>query len=269
MATMVPVLMSLLLLLGSAFLQDAQDGTYSLTYVYTGQSKPREGFPKFEAVGILNDQPFFEYNSDSRKAEPLGPWKYVEGMEDWNNETRLQQARETIFMETLQEIMDYYNSKAWIPFEPAAVMIKHEWETEGSVYRAREYLEEECPALLRRYLEYSKPYLDRKDPLSVSVTSRAAPGSERTLTCKITDFYPREISLYWTRAGVPLGPELGAVVPSRNGTYKAWMSVQIPVHDRGPYFCYVEHSSLAWPLIVRWVGESVVRAAGNSGTQPQ
>ncbi|XP_008581674.1 PREDICTED: zinc-alpha-2-glycoprotein-like [Galeopterus variegatus] len=309
MATVVPVLMSLLLLLGSAFLQDAQDGTYSLTYDYTGQSKPREGFPTFEAVGFLNDQPFFEYNSDSRKAEPLGPWKHVEGMEDWNNETQLQQAREKIFMETLQEIMDYYNSEgshtfqgifgcelrnnrssgafwrytydgrpflefnkyipAWIPFEPAAVMIKHKWETEGSVYRAREYLEEECPALLRRYLEYSKPYLDRKDPPSVSVTSRAAPGNKRTLTCKATGFYPEEIRLYWTRAGVPLGPELGAVVPSRNGTYKAWMSVQIPAYDRGPYFCYVEHSSLARPLIVRWVGEPVVRAAGNSGTQPQ
>ncbi|XP_008581672.1 PREDICTED: zinc-alpha-2-glycoprotein-like [Galeopterus variegatus] len=310
MATVVPVLMSLLLLLGSAFLQDAQDGTYSLTYVYTGRSRPREGIPVLQGIVYLNDQPFYEYNSDSRKAEPLGPWKNVEGIKDWKNESQHQQARQDFYMKTLQEIMDYYNDSegshilqemfgceirnnrssgafwrnaydgrdfiefnttipAWIPLDPAAVMIKHKWETEGSVYRARAYLEEECPAMLRTYLEYSNLYLDRKDPPSVSVTSRAAPGNERTLKCMITGFYPEDIILYWTRTGVPLGPELGAVVPSRNGTYEAWMSVQIPAYDRGPYFCYVEHSSLARPLMMRWVGEPVVRAAGNSGTQPQ
>lgn len=83
-------------------------GNYSLSFLYTGLSKPRQGSPRFQAVAYLNDQPFFHYNSEGRRAEPLAPWSQVEGMEDWEKESALQRAREDIFMETLSDIMDYY-----------------------------------------------------------------------------------------------------------------------------------------------------------------
>ena len=86
-------------------------GNYSLSFLYTGLSKPREGFPSFQAVAYLNDQPFFRYNSEGRRAEPLAPWSQVEGMEDWEKESALQRAREDIFMETLSDIMDYYKDR--------------------------------------------------------------------------------------------------------------------------------------------------------------
>lgn len=62
-------------------------------------------------MAYLNDQPFFRYESDGRKAEPLGPWSQVEGMEDWEKESELQKAREDIFMATLRDIMDYYKDR--------------------------------------------------------------------------------------------------------------------------------------------------------------
>ena len=86
-------------------------GNYSLSFLYTGLSKPREGFPSFQAVAYLNDQPFFHYNSEGRRAEPLAPWSQVEGMEDWEKESALQRAREDIFMETLSDIMDHYKDR--------------------------------------------------------------------------------------------------------------------------------------------------------------
>lgn len=83
-------------------------GSYSLTFLYTGLSRPSKGFPRFQATAFLNDQAFFHYNSNSGKAEPVGPWSQVEGMEDWEKESQLQRAREEIFLATLKDIMDHY-----------------------------------------------------------------------------------------------------------------------------------------------------------------
>nr|XP_020042970.1 zinc-alpha-2-glycoprotein [Castor canadensis] len=106
---MIPVLLSLSLLLGTTVPQDTQAGPYSLTFLYTGLSRPSKGLPKFQAIAFLNDQAFFHYDSESKKAEPLEPWSQVEGMEDWEKESQLQNAREEIFLVTLKDIMDYYN----------------------------------------------------------------------------------------------------------------------------------------------------------------
>uniref|UniRef100_A0A8D1CSW6 MHC class I-like antigen recognition-like domain-containing protein n=1 Tax=Sus scrofa TaxID=9823 RepID=A0A8D1CSW6_PIG len=201
---MAPVLLPLLLLLGPAVPKETQTGPYTLSFLYTGLSRPGKGFPSFQAMAYLNDQPFFRYESDGRKAEPLGPWSQVEGMEDWEKESELQKAREDIFMATLRDIMDYYKDRegshtfqgrfgcelrndqrqaafwryaydgrdfiefnkeipAWVALDPAAVNTKLKWEAEAVyVQRAKAYLEEECPGMLRRYLEHGRGHLDQQ-----------------------------------------------------------------------------------------------------------
>ncbi|XP_053413611.1 zinc-alpha-2-glycoprotein-like [Nycticebus coucang] len=109
MATIVPVLLLLLLLLCPAVPEKTQPCNYTLTYLYIGQSMPSEDSPRFQATGFLNDKEFLNYNSKDRKAKPQGPWKDVEEMEDWEKESQLQQAREAIFMDTLKDIMAFYN----------------------------------------------------------------------------------------------------------------------------------------------------------------
>ncbi|XP_057603908.1 zinc-alpha-2-glycoprotein isoform X2 [Hippopotamus amphibius kiboko] len=309
---MAPVLLSLLLLLGPAVPKETQAGSYSLSFLYTGLSRPSEGFPSFQAIAYLNDQPFFHYNSESRKAKPLGPWSQVEGMEDWEKESELQKAREDIFMVTLNDIMDFYKDKegshtfqgmfgcelqnnessgafwryaydsqdfikfdkeipAWVPLDPAALNTKQKWEAEEVyVQRAKAYLEEECPGMLRRYLPYSRTHLDRQDSPSVSVTSHVAPGQKTTLKCLAYDFYPRGIGLRWTRAGDTQETESGGdVLPSGNGTYQSWVVVGVPPQDQDPHSCHVQHSSLAQPLTVPWDARQEARAEGEVGTQAQ
>ncbi|XP_045397345.1 zinc-alpha-2-glycoprotein-like [Lemur catta] len=109
MVTMVPVLLSLSLLLGPVVPREAQAGRYTLTYLYTGLSRPGEGYPWLQGTVFLNDQAFFHYDSESGKAEPLGPWRHIQGMKDWEKESQLQKFREGIYLETLQDIMAYYN----------------------------------------------------------------------------------------------------------------------------------------------------------------
>ncbi|XP_021535878.1 zinc-alpha-2-glycoprotein [Neomonachus schauinslandi] len=314
MGTVVSVLLSLLLLLGPAVPQETQAGPYSLSFFYTGLSKPRDGFLSFQATAYLNDRDFFHYDSEDRKAIPSYPWSQMEGIEDWENESELQKAREDIFMVTLKDIMDYYkdtegahtfqgmfgcelrNNKssgafwryaydgrnfiefnkeipAWVPQDPAALNTKQKWEAEKVyVLRAKAYLEEECPAMLRSYLQYSKIHLDRQDPPTVSITSHWTPAETQTLKCRADGFYPREIELHWIQGDDTQEAEGGDVVPSGNSTYQSWVVMSVSPQDRASrsgsdsYSCRVKHSSLAQPLTVLWAG---ARAEGSEGTRGQ
>ncbi|XP_006859871.1 PREDICTED: zinc-alpha-2-glycoprotein-like [Chrysochloris asiatica] len=293
MGTPTTLLLFLLLLLGSAVPQETQTRPYSLTFLYTGLSKPNKGFPRFQATAYLNDQAFFHYNSEGKKAEPLKPWSQMEDMEDWEKESQLQKAREEIFMVTLNDIMDYYKDRegshtfqgmfgcefwsnkssgafwkyaydgqdfiefnkeipAWVPLDPAAQSTKRKWEADKVyVKRAKAYLEEECPGMLQRYLEHSKTHLDREEHPSTSVSSHEAPGKSVRLKCLAHSFYPRGISLHWTRAGeVQASASGGEVLPSGNGTYQIWMVVTVPPHDKETYSCHLEHGHQTQTLSV-------------------
>ncbi|XP_036082156.1 zinc-alpha-2-glycoprotein isoform X2 [Rousettus aegyptiacus] len=286
MKTMVPVLLCLLLLLSPTVPRETQDGPYSLTFHSIGVSRPAEGLPDFQATGFLNDKPFFHYDSESGKAEPLGPWRQVEGMEDWEKESKLQKARGDFFLKNLKDIINYNKDRvaydgqdyikfdteipAWIPLQKAALNTKVKWETEGSVQRAKAYLKEECPQMLRRYLQHSRIYLDQQDPPSVSITSHVGPRNKRTLRCLAYDFYPQPISLYWTRASNVVENELwGDAALSANGTYQSWVSVKISSQDTGPFSCHVQHSSLAQPLTIPWNERREVRAEDAAESQDQ
>lgn len=104
-------------LAGSSLLKifSSSAGTYSLTFYSIAVSRPTEASPSFQATGYLNDQAFFHYDSESGKAEPLGPWRQVEGMEDWEKESKRQKARGDFILKNLEDIMSYYKDKGqWI-----------------------------------------------------------------------------------------------------------------------------------------------------------
>lgn len=306
---MVSLLLSLLFLLGPVSLQETQAGSYSLSFLYTGLSRPSMGFPSFQAIAYLNDQPFFHYDSNSKKAEPLDPWSQVEGMEDWEKESQLQRAREDIFMETLKDIMNYYKDggshtfqgmfgcelrsnqssgafwkyaydgkdfiefnkevPTWVPLDPAAEKVKQKWEAEEV------------------YVQRAKAYLEEECPGMLqrylqhgrlyldqrdppSVFLSSHPGKTRTLKCLAYDFYPQGIRLRWTKEGNEQESPLEEVVlPSGNGTYQSWVVVKVPPQVTAPHACHVEHISLTQPLDVLWDERQGTRAGGDMGTQTQ
>ncbi|EGW05032.1 zinc-alpha-2-glycoprotein [Cricetulus griseus] len=159
---------------------------------------------------------------------------------------------------------------AWIPLDPAAVNTKQKWEAEKAyTQRAKAYLEEECPTMLKRYLNYSRSHLDQKDPPTVTITSHTAPGRNRIFKCLAYDFYPQGISLHWNQAGKMLTSKSGGVFPNGNGTYLSWVEVEVPAQDRDPYFCHIEHSGLSQSLSVQWDETRKAKAESNMATQPQ
>ncbi|XP_067406546.1 class I histocompatibility antigen, F10 alpha chain-like [Emydura macquarii macquarii] len=118
----------------------------------------------------------------------------------------------------------------------------------------RNFLERECPAALRRYLQLGEGALARRERPAVRVTSRDTPGGPSTLSCRAHGFYPQPIALSWLRDGESREQETwwGGVLPNGDGTYHAWATVEIDPRERGRYSCRVEHESLAQPLVAVW-----------------
>ncbi|XP_076996818.1 zinc-alpha-2-glycoprotein-like [Tamandua tetradactyla] len=154
-----------------------------------------------------------------------------------------------------QDFMEFITTyPEWYVMDPAAEPIKKKWEEiEGNTKQTLEYLEEECPKMLQRYLEHSSSPLDQQDPPSVLLTSHVVAGENRTLKCLAYGFYPPDMDLRWTLAGeAQESQSWGDSLPSGDGTYQMWVVIEVPIQGRGPYSCQVEHSSLAEPLTVQW-----------------
>ncbi|XP_039221770.1 HLA class I histocompatibility antigen, B alpha chain-like isoform X2 [Crotalus tigris] len=96
-------------------------------------------------------------------------------------------------------------------------------------------------------------YNQSEEPPEVTMSSRTeVEDGMETHICRVDGFYPREIEASWTRDGeVWLQDTLrGAVAPNADGTFHAWLSIQIDPKERGRYLCHVEHDGLQEPLDV-------------------
>ncbi|XP_023610265.1 zinc-alpha-2-glycoprotein-like [Myotis lucifugus] len=239
MSTMVPVLLSLLLVVGPAVAQDTQNselGTKGWVWRRMQGNGVDARLTDFWGVGL----PAGNHTMEEKYGCKVQNNNYCGAF--W---TVAYDGRDYIKLDT--EI------PAWIPLQPEALKTKVKWETEGSVHRAKAALEEDCTGKLQRYLQFSRPFLDRQDPPSVSITSHMDQGNIRTFKCVADNFYPKPISMYWTQADSVVETESWGEGPlSENGTYQSWVVVKIPSSDRGPYSCHVQHSSLAQPLTVTW-----------------
>ncbi|KAK9405438.1 H-2 class I histocompatibility antigen Q9 alpha chain-like [Crotalus adamanteus] len=143
----------------------------------------------------------------------------------------------------------------WVASEPQAQIIQRKWDAiPGYNQRHKVYLEEECIEWIKKYLSYRKEALLRTEPPVVTMSSRKKEVEDgmETHVCRLHGFYPREIEASWTRDGeVWLQDTLrGSVAPNADGTFHAWLSIQIDPKERGRYRCHVEHDSLQEPLDV-------------------
>ncbi|XP_039221769.1 H-2 class I histocompatibility antigen, Q9 alpha chain-like isoform X1 [Crotalus tigris] len=142
----------------------------------------------------------------------------------------------------------------WVAPQPQAQITQRNWDAiPGLNQRHKSYLEEICIEWLERYLSYGKETLLKKEPPEVTMSSRTeVEDGMETHICRVDGFYPREIEASWTRDGeVWLQDTLrGAVAPNADGTFHAWLSIQIDPKERGRYLCHVEHDGLQEPLDV-------------------
>nr|BAD27517.1 MHC class I antigen [Gallus gallus] len=136
---------------------------------------------------------------------------------------------------------------------PEAVPTKRKWEEVDYAESWKNYLEETCVEWLRRYVEYGKAELGRRERPEVQVWGKEADGI-LTLSCRAHGFYPRPIVVSWLKDGAVRGQDAqsGGIVPNDDGTYHTWVTIDAQPGDGDKYQCRVEHTSLPQPGLYSW-----------------
>ncbi|XP_044124480.1 class I histocompatibility antigen, F10 alpha chain-like [Bufo gargarizans] len=118
--------------------------------------------------------------------------------------------------------------------------------------RIRNYLANECIDRLRRYVVYGREDLERRVRPGVKVTGRKSDKVTK-LHCLVYGFHPRAVDVKWMKNGIDEVPsyETTHVLPNPDGTYQIRVSVEVIPKEGERYSCYVDHSSLEEPLLVK------------------
>uniref|UniRef100_A0A8C6VBM9 Ig-like domain-containing protein n=1 Tax=Naja naja TaxID=35670 RepID=A0A8C6VBM9_NAJNA len=139
----------------------------------------------------------------------------------------------------------------WTAASAEAETTKKKWDADlDRGWRKKIYLEEECLAWLKKWLDYGIEARARKSKDGNSKYDRTEVDGMESLLCRAHGFYPKEIDASWRRDGeVWLEDTLqGSVAPNSDGTYYYWLSIQIDPKERSRYRCHVEHDGLQEPL---------------------
>uniref|UniRef100_A0A8C4YSA2 Ig-like domain-containing protein n=1 Tax=Gopherus evgoodei TaxID=1825980 RepID=A0A8C4YSA2_9SAUR len=150
----------------------------------------------------------------------------------------------------------------WTAADTGAQVTKGKWEADRSLAEyGKWYLEQNCVEELRKYLEYGKETLQRKETPEVKVLAKAAPEGPTTLSCRAHGFYPRNIAVTWVKDGETRDQETqrGGIVPNEDGTYYTWAATEVDPKETDLYTCRVEHESLRKPRDFFWVKDSECR----------
>ncbi|XP_034369619.1 major histocompatibility complex class I-related protein 1 isoform X3 [Arvicanthis niloticus] len=133
---------------------------------------------------------------------------------------------------------------SWLAVDNVAHITKRAWEANlHELQYQKNWLEEECIAWLKRFLEYGRDVLERTEPPVVRTTRKETFPGITTLFCRAHGFYPPEISMTWMKNGEEIAQEVdyGGVLPSGDGTYQMWVSVDLDSQSNDIYSCHVEH----------------------------
>ncbi|EDM09513.1 MHC class I-like sequence (mapped) [Rattus norvegicus] len=140
---------------------------------------------------------------------------------------------------------------SWLAMDNVAHITKRAWEANlHELQYQKNWLEEECIAWLKRFLEYGSDALERTEHPVVRTTRKETFPGITTLFCRAHGFYPPEISMIWKKNGEEIVQEVdyGGVLPSGDGTYQMWVSVDLDPQTKDIYSCHVEHCGLQMVL---------------------
>uniref|UniRef100_A0A8C3I139 Ig-like domain-containing protein n=1 Tax=Chrysemys picta bellii TaxID=8478 RepID=A0A8C3I139_CHRPI len=143
----------------------------------------------------------------------------------------------------------------WVAADIGAQITKRRWDAEVlDNQQWKRYLEEDCISWLRSSLEYGNETLQRKVRPTARVNDRSSHDGLTTLSCKVSGFYPRDITVTWLKNGESRQQETYSegILPNGDGTYQTWVTMEIDPKIKAHYSCHVAHESLLEPLSVSW-----------------
>ncbi|KAG5281026.1 hypothetical protein AALO_G00066640 [Alosa alosa] len=125
---------------------------------------------------------------------------------------------------------------------------------------------------LKSYLNFMKkafndPSPAQEAPISAVYSKNDVQlGSDNTLICLVTGFYPPRVTVRWTKnkKNVTRGVTLSRYYMNKDGSFKMFSSLQFTPQEGDMYTCTVEHEALDEPLTRYWDVEVSEPSLGSS-----
>ncbi|XP_059570133.1 class I histocompatibility antigen, F10 alpha chain-like [Alligator mississippiensis] len=145
-------------------------------------------------------------------------------------------------------------TRTWVAVVPQAQITQRNWNEDKALLTARAYLEEPCIEWLQKYLQHGKAALQSKPPMAQVSDKPSSRDGLTTLSCQVHCFYPKYVAVIWLKNGEaqPQETSCSGVVPSTDGTYHTWVTIEINSSSNHNYTCNVEHMSPDADLQVAW-----------------
>ncbi|KAJ8339802.1 hypothetical protein SKAU_G00344350 [Synaphobranchus kaupii] len=239
-------------------------------YFYTAVTAGTD-IPEFTAVGMVDDEQFMYYDSNTRRAIPKTDWiKENEGADYWDRESQKHIGEQQWFRNNTSIIMKRFNQNQGV--HTLQKRFGCDWDDETGVTRGFEQFGYDGEDFItydlknQRYteavkqgfqirlhwnhmtdmLEYRKQYLtqqcveDLKKYVRSTLERKVAPevsllqkNSSSPVTCHVTGFFPRGVMVTWQRNGEDLDVdvELGGTVPNEDGTFQTKSHLRVKPED--------------------------------------
>uniref|UniRef100_A0A8C3SQG5 Ig-like domain-containing protein n=1 Tax=Chelydra serpentina TaxID=8475 RepID=A0A8C3SQG5_CHESE len=269
-------------------------GLHSRHLLHTVVSEPGPGLPWYSRVAYVDDQVIFDYTSEKQRVEPRTAWMAQnEGPEFWDHQIfwarhtitgsftctstnviyaiMCQQCPSAMYIgQTGQSLRkringhksDIRNGSIQKPVGEHFSLPGHtiadlkvailQQKTSGPDFKEK----------LPRFSLFAKWHLKTANFnfffFPVRPTARVHYWSSHdgltTLSCKVSGFYPRDITVTWLKNGESRQQDTYSegILPSGDGTYQTWVTIEIDPKIKANYSCHVEHESLLEPLSVSW-----------------
>ncbi|XP_045915621.1 class I histocompatibility antigen, F10 alpha chain-like [Micropterus dolomieu] len=141
-------------------------------------------------------------------------------------------------------------TETWIAPKPQAVITKHKWDNQAVIAQRKNYLTQECVDWLKKYVDYGRSSLLRKDPPSVSLLQKT-PSSP--VSCHATGFYPDRATMFWRKDGEELHEDVdhGEILPNNDGSFQMSVDLKPPTGDWEKYECVFQLAGVKNDIITK------------------
>ncbi|KAL7386581.1 hypothetical protein ABVT39_010509 [Epinephelus coioides] len=145
-------------------------------------------------------------------------------------------------------------TETWIASKPQAVITKHKWDNDKALIAQRKhYVTQRCPDWLKKYMDYGRSSLLRKDLPSVSLLQKS-PSSP--VSCHATGFYPNRAMMFWRKDGEEIHENVdhGEILPNHDGSFQMSSDLNIssvPPEDWEKYECVFQLSGVKEVIITK------------------
>uniref|UniRef100_A0A8C1BC60 Ig-like domain-containing protein n=1 Tax=Cyprinus carpio carpio TaxID=630221 RepID=A0A8C1BC60_CYPCA len=150
-----------------------------------------------------------------------------------------------------------YKESQWVTPADTDLISKWKWDNVPILKQhTAGYLKMECVDWLKKFREYGDEELRKPSPPDVHMFARKSRNeTQLKLICMVTGFYAKDtmLTIRKYRTALPENEiKSTGIRPNPDGTFQIQKSVEISEDEKAEYDCFVFHSNITAPIIIKW-----------------